>query len=61
MNIGTEGNDQVVAMPYLESIRPVDESLKEIADFQFYIAYDFYNVSHTEFYKSPYYAFFDGK
>ncbi|CAG9861309.1 unnamed protein product [Phyllotreta striolata] len=58
LNVGTEGNESFVTMPELESMVPWDDSLKEVADYQFYIAYDFYKISNREFYKPPHYGYF---
>lgn len=59
LNIGTEGNESFIPMPNLESLLPWDEALKEVADFQFYVAYDFYKISNREFYRPPHYGYFD--
>ncbi|XP_056642031.1 uncharacterized protein LOC130448620 [Diorhabda sublineata] len=58
LNIGTEGNDSYVVLPQLESVVPWDETLKEIPDFQYHIAYDFYKLDNIEFHRPPYYGFY---
>ncbi|KAK9884426.1 hypothetical protein WA026_007273 [Henosepilachna vigintioctopunctata] len=58
LNHGTESSSKAfVTAPELESLHPWDESLKEIPDYTYYIAYDFYKANNPSFYKSPNYDF----
>ncbi|CAG9861310.1 unnamed protein product [Phyllotreta striolata] len=58
VNVGTETkNKNIIVLPELESVDDWDESLKEKPDYQFYISYDFYKVSHSDYYRIPYYGF----
>lgn len=45
----------------MKSLEGWDESLKEVADYQFYVAYDFYAKNNSHFHRSPYYAYYQGK
>ncbi|XP_060526823.1 uncharacterized protein LOC132702294 isoform X2 [Cylas formicarius] len=59
LNRGTEDNStEFVSMPQLESLQKWDASLKTHPDYQFYIAYDFYNLNNHNFHR-PGYEFYN--
>lgn len=60
LNKGEEEND-TICVAEMKSLAGYDDSLKEVADYQFYIAYDFYPKNNTHFHKSPYYSFYQSK
>lgn len=45
----------------MRSLAGYDDSLKEVADYQFYLAYDFYAKNNSHFHRSPYYGYYQGK
>lgn len=60
MNEGTEIDNSDLTIPKLSSVRGWDERLKVQPDYQFYLAYDFYQIDNPHFY-GPGYEFYDGK
>ncbi|XP_017770706.1 PREDICTED: laccase-2-like isoform X2 [Nicrophorus vespilloides] len=56
LNKGTEGNDSI-SVPQLHSLLDWDSSLKETADEQYYVGYDFYEIDNPHFHKFPEYGF----
>lgn len=61
LNKGTEHNGTLhITLPRLTSLDGWDDSLKEVADFQYYVAYDFYKLDNPHFHKWPYYGFENG-
>ncbi|XP_072946321.1 uncharacterized protein [Epargyreus clarus] len=57
LNKGEE-EDETISVAEMRSLEGYDESLKEIADYQFYVAYDFYAKNNSHFHKSPYYGYY---
>lgn len=58
LNKGTEQLDtKYVSLPQLQSLNKWDDSLKEKADFQYYVSYDFYKIDNPHFHKAPFYGF----
>lgn len=58
LNKGEE-EDETVSVSELRSATDSDDgSLKEVADYQFYVAYDFYAKNNSHFHKSPYYGYY---
>lgn len=45
----------------MRSLAGYDDSLKEVADYQFYVAYDFYAKNNSHFHRSPYYGYYQGE
>lgn len=60
LNKGEE-EDETISVAEMKSLQGYDDSLKEIADYQFYIAYDFYAKNNSHFHRSPYYGYYQGK
>lgn len=56
LNQGTRRNDSVNIVEVNSTIEN-DESLKEKSDHQFYISYDFYNLSNPHFYATGLYQY----
>ncbi|XP_028030657.1 L-ascorbate oxidase-like isoform X2 [Bombyx mandarina] len=57
LNKGEE-EDETISVAEMKSLDGYDESLKEIADYQFYVAYDFYAKNNSHFHRSPYYGYY---
>ncbi|KAG7296596.1 hypothetical protein JYU34_020406 [Plutella xylostella] len=57
LNKGEE-EDTTVSVAEMRSLHGYDDSLKEVADYQFYIAYDFYAKNNSHYHRSPYYGFY---
>nr|AAN17506.1 laccase 1 [Manduca sexta] len=57
LNKGEEENE-TISVAEMRSLAGYDDSLKEIADYQFYIAYDFYAKNNSHFHRSPYYGYY---
>lgn len=57
LNKGEE-EDETISVAEMKSLQGYDESLKEVADYQFYIAYDFYAKNNSHFHRSPYYGYY---
>ncbi|XP_044258948.1 laccase-5-like isoform X2 [Tribolium madens] len=58
LNRGTEAdNSSFVTLPQLHSLDEWDDTLKEKADFQYYVSYDFYKMNHPVYHKDPHYGF----
>lgn len=59
LNKGEE-EDETISVAEMQSLEGYDESLKEHADYQFYVAYDFYAKNNSHFHRSPYYGYYQG-
>ncbi|XP_068624063.1 uncharacterized protein [Battus philenor] len=57
LNKGEEENE-TISVAEMKSLMGYDDSLKEVADYQFYIAYDFYAKNNSHFHRSPYYGYY---
>lgn len=57
LNKGEE-EDETISVAEMRSIDGYDDSLKEVADYQFYVAYDFYAKNNSHFHRMPYYGFY---
>ncbi|KAM3962212.1 uncharacterized protein ACR2FA_003712 [Aphomia sociella] len=57
LNKGEE-EDDTISVAEMRSLAGYDDSLKEIADYQFYVAYDFYAKNNSHFHRSPYYGYY---
>ncbi|XP_075986047.1 uncharacterized protein LOC142983100 [Anticarsia gemmatalis] len=57
LNKGEEENE-TISVAEMRSIEGYDDSLKEVADYQFYVAYDFYAKNNSHFHRSPYYGYY---
>ncbi|CAH2239675.1 laccase-2-like [Pararge aegeria] len=57
LNKGEE-EDETISVAEMKSLEGYDESLKEHADYQFYVAYDFYAKNNSHFHRSPYYGYY---
>ncbi|VVD05864.1 unnamed protein product, partial [Leptidea sinapis] len=57
LNKGEE-EDDTISVAEMKSLEVYDDSLKEVADYQFYVAYDFYAKNNTHFHTSPYYGYY---
>ncbi|XP_013168843.1 PREDICTED: laccase-4-like [Papilio xuthus] len=57
LNKGEEENE-TISVAEMRSLQGYDDSLKEIADYQFYVAYDFYAKNNSHFHRSPYYGYY---
>ncbi|XP_053620154.1 uncharacterized protein LOC128680776 [Plodia interpunctella] len=57
LNKGEE-EDETISVAEMRSLAGPDDSLKEVADYQFYIAYDFYAKNNSHYHRSPYYGFY---
>lgn len=57
LNKGEEENE-TICVAEMESLEGYDDRLKEVADYQFYVAYDFYAKNNSHFHKSPYYGWY---
>ncbi|EEZ98364.1 laccase 1 isoform X1 [Tribolium castaneum] len=57
LNKGTEADSSFVTLPQLHSLDEWDDTLKEKADFQYYVSYDFYKMNHPVYHKDPHYGF----
>ncbi|XP_045762877.1 laccase-4-like [Maniola jurtina] len=53
-----EEEDETISVAEMQSLAGYDESLKEHADYQFYVAYDFYAKNNSHFHRSPYYGYY---
>ena len=60
LNKGEE-EDETISVAEMKSLQGYDDSLKEVADYQFYIAYDFYAKNNSHFHRSPYYGYYQGE
>lgn len=60
LNKGEEENE-TISVAEMRSLQGYDDSLKEIADYQFYVAYDFYAKNNSHFHRSPYYGYYQGE
>lgn len=55
LNRGIEAdNSSFVTLPQLHSLDKWDDTLKEVADFQYYVSYDFYKMNHPVYHKPAY-------
>lgn len=59
LNKGEE-EDETISVAEMRSLAGYDDSLKEIPDYRFYIAYDFYAKNNSHFHRSPYYGYYQG-
>ncbi|KAL4713687.1 hypothetical protein ACJJTC_004218 [Scirpophaga incertulas] len=57
LNKGEEDED-TISVADMRSLAGYDDSLREIPDYQFYIAYDFYAKNNSHFHRSPYYGYY---
>ncbi|XP_049881247.1 uncharacterized protein LOC126377517 isoform X2 [Pectinophora gossypiella] len=57
LNKGEE-EDETVSVAEMQSLAGYDDSLKDHADYQFYLAYDFYAKNNSHFHRSPYYGYY---
>ncbi|XP_041972453.1 laccase-4-like [Aricia agestis] len=57
LNKGEE-EDETISVAEMRSLEGYDDSLKEVADYQFYVAYDFYAKNNSHFHRSPYYGYY---
>ncbi|XP_059056219.1 uncharacterized protein LOC131850085 [Achroia grisella] len=57
LNKGEE-EDETVSVAEMRSLAGYDDTLKEVADYQFYVAYDFYAKNNSHFHRSPYYGYY---
>ncbi|KAI8423722.1 hypothetical protein MSG28_012753 [Choristoneura fumiferana] len=57
LNKGEE-DEETISVADMRSLAGYDDSLKEVADYQFYVAYDFYAKNNSHFHKSPYYGYY---
>ncbi|CAG4968642.1 unnamed protein product [Parnassius apollo] len=57
LNKGEE-EDETISVAEMRSLEGYDDSLKEVADYQFYVAYDFYPKNNSHFHRSPYYGYY---
>ncbi|XP_063393914.1 uncharacterized protein LOC134679036 [Cydia fagiglandana] len=57
LNKGEEENE-TISVAEMRSLAGYDDRLKEIPDYQFYVAYDFYAKNNSHFHKSPYYGYY---
>ncbi|KAJ8708350.1 hypothetical protein PYW07_010475 [Mythimna separata] len=57
LNKGEE-DEETISVAEMRSLEGHDDSLKEVADYQFYIAYDFYAKNNSHFHRSPYYGYY---
>ncbi|XP_045506939.1 laccase-4-like isoform X1 [Colias croceus] len=57
LNKGEE-DDETISVAEMKSLKGYDDSLKEVADYQFYVAYDFYPKNNSHFHRSPYYGYY---
>ncbi|CAK1547706.1 unnamed protein product [Leptosia nina] len=57
LNKGEE-DEETISVADMRSLEGHDDSLKEVADYQFYIAYDFYPKNNSHFHRSPYYGYY---
>lgn len=60
LNKGEE-EDETISVAEMRSLAGYDDSLKEVADYQFYVAYDFYAKNNSHFHRSPYYGYYQGE
>lgn len=59
LNKGEE-EDETISVAEMRSLEGYDDRLKEVADYQFYVAYDFYAKNNSHFHRSPYYGYYQG-
>ncbi|XP_047510342.1 laccase-like [Pieris napi] len=57
LNKGEE-DEETISVAEMRSLEGYDDSLKEVADYQFYIAYDFYPKNNSHYHRSPYYGYY---
>ncbi|XP_013191002.1 uncharacterized protein LOC106135292 [Amyelois transitella] len=57
LNKGEE-EEETISVAEMRSLAGPDDSLKEVADYQFYIAYDFYAKNNSHYHRSPYYGYY---
>ncbi|CAG9792346.1 unnamed protein product [Diatraea saccharalis] len=57
LNKGEE-DDDTISVAGMRSLAGYDESLKEVPDYRFYVAYDFYAKNNTHYHRSPYYGYY---
>nr|AKH61981.1 laccase 1 [Helicoverpa armigera] len=57
LNKGEE-DEETISVAEMRSLEGYDDSLKEVADYQFYVAYDFYAKNNSHFHRSPYYGYY---
>ncbi|RVE44181.1 hypothetical protein evm_011175 [Chilo suppressalis] len=57
LNKGEEDED-TISVAGMRSLAGHDDSLREVPDYRFYVAYDFYSKNNSHYHRPPYYGYY---